>query len=77
MYGHFETWLDDVENIVFVHFGEDLDFFIQTYGLVIEDMYNSLMGPEEVLEHIQSMLEGDEYIPDDVYDSDDNFNDRY
>lgn len=55
----FDEWLEEVENAVYVHFHEDLDFFVDTYGLDLDYYFENDFSPMMIVHDVQELLEGD------------------
>lgn len=60
----FDTWLEDVENTVYVYFSDDLDSLISEYNLDIDYLYENEYSSMDVVRKIQSIIEGDDFDDD-------------
>jgi hypothetical protein len=55
----FDDWIEEVENTVYVHFQEDLDFFVDMYGLDLDYYFENGSTPMMIVNEIQEFLEED------------------
>lgn len=56
----FDEWIEEVENLVYVYFNSDLNFFVNTYDLDLNFYFSDEYTPMMMVSEIQSLLEQEE-----------------
>lgn len=54
-------WLEEVDNVIYMYFHDDLADLEEMYSLDLRSLYEKNSSSEEVISHIQEKIEEEEY----------------
>lgn len=63
-YDNFDSWYEDVDNIVYAYFGEGLSDLEDLYRIDLNYFFEAGENPKNIISILQNIIEDEEYRDD-------------